>query len=669
MSMAVNAGAAVQLAPIFQDHMVLQRDKPVPVWGTAKPGETITVRFQNQVQTTQASSEGQWSVRLDPLRADARGAELSIEGENALRLSDVLVGEIWLASGQSNMEWPLVNTLDGPAAIAAANDPLIRFFMVPKQPAIQPNSTINGAWQKCSPSTANQFSAVAYYFARKLSSELGVPVGILQSAVGGTPAESWTSIPSLEKDPRYARLLESRNAFLAVDPKEVEETASRIEREWKAKVATLLSFPSQPEPAWFDRLPSGEGWKEIKFPAMLESQLGVETEGSFWVRTAFEVPADKAGQAAVLHLGVVDDFDFTWLNGLLIGKMDQDSHEPWRTPRLYEIPAGLLRAGTNVLVVRVIDHFLDCGFPPRPKAVFVRFASGEQIPLAGPALARLEVDLGRKPSVPSHDLSGFSGALYNGMIAPLAPFALRGAIWYQGESNVGRSAEYRRLFPQMIQDWRAAWKEDFPFYFVQLAGYGEVEPEPGESGWAEIREAQDLTLALPKTGMASALDLGESREIHPRDKATLGRRLAQAVLAGVHAKSLAASGPRFDSFTIEQGKIRVRFTELHGGLVARPLPETYVLSSDLEEFAPFPRRGPHGELEGFAIRGKNDRWVWANARIEDDTVVVWSDTVSEPSDVRYNWSDMPLGNLDNRAGLPATPFRSDSAVRAAEEKK
>jgi sialate O-acetylesterase len=530
---------------------------------------------------------------------------------------------------------------------------------VPPTPAQTPASDVDAKWQLCAPDSAARFSAVGYFFASKLSKELNVPIGVIQSAVGGTPAEAWTPTEVLRNNPIYDDVLASRANAVKMTDEELKVVVDKIEAAWKVKVDPLLADPSSPDPDWFTTNAPLSGWADVQVPGAIDTQLGLKCDGSFWVRKSFEISADDAAQPATLHLGKVDDFDFTWVNGKLVGKVGREDPKFWQTPREYPLPVGTLKAGTNVVIVRVIDQFMEGGFTSAPSILSVRTHSGS-IPLAGTWQARLETDIGRKPNIPGNNWSILSGMLYDGMIAPLVPYAFRGVIWYQGESNAGRARQYRQLFPLMIQTWRTAWKAEFPFYFVQLANFQMPVNEPSESTWAELREAQTMTLSLPKTAMAVTIDIGEAKDIHPKNKLAVGDRLAAIALAQDYGKQVPYSGPLFKSMKISGGKAYLSFTDTIGGLVTRPLAPTYHINTARQLTAPLVRNSPKSELEGFAIRGADKKWVWANAKIEGDSVIVWSDEVPAPTDVRYAWADNPFCNLYNGAGFPASPFRTDT---------
>ncbi len=483
--------ADVTPAPLFQDHAVLQRDKPVPVWGRADPGERVTVAFKGQSVAATADADGRWMVYLEPVEASAEPAELTLTGKNTVTIRDVLVGEVWLASGQSNMEWSVTRSADAEKEIAAARFPLIREFNAARTSAMEPADTVAGAWKICSPESAGDFSAVAYHFARSLHRRLGVPVGIVNSTWGGTAIETWTD----------ARTLRATAAWPAIDARWQEGLAVFEER----KVNHPLEMAA---------------WRE----------------------------AEEKARAA-------------------------------KTPNPLPWPRAPVGPGT--------------------------------------------------PYAPA--------GLFNGMIAPLQPYALRGFLWYQGESDWRRPAEYAQLFPAMIGAWRAQWgADDLPFNFVQLAGY-QVPDDPSGRGWAWLREAQTAALALPATGMAVAIDIGDPKDIHPRNKQEVGRRLALLARTGVYELPGDAHGPVFASAQREGAALRVRFRHVTDGLTAEKKPP-----------------------QALEVAGADRKFYPAAGRIERDTLIVSAPEVREPVAVRYAWSNHPEANLFGGNGLPVAPFRSDT---------
>jgi sialate O-acetylesterase len=451
------APTALRLPAIFGDNMVLQEGKVLRVWGWAPPSHAVTVRIEGQEKTATADSGGKWMVKLSPLKP-GRSLEMAVTGGSTITFKNILVGEVWLCAGQSNMELPMGPLIaDGAAEIRAANYPEIRLFVTKTHAPAKPAEDCEGQWVACSPETVPEFSAAGYFFGRKLHQELKVPVGLIESAVGSTPAENWISYPALKSEP---------------------------------------------------------------------------------------------------------------------------SLKP------------------------IVDHFDT--IPKDPKGWDVQLATG----------------------------------LYNGEIAPLMPLAIRGVIWYQGESNANRPHQYRTLFPLLIRDWRRGLGEDLPFYFVQLANFGPVSSQPDDSARAQLREAQSLALALPHTGMAVAIDIGEADTIHPKDKQDVGLRLALWALAKTYGEKVAYSGPLYKTMTVEGGKIRLGFDQIDGGMEAKG-----------------------GPLKGFAIAGEDKKFVWADAVVDGGAVLVSSPRVAHPVAVRYAWADNPAGcNLSNKADLPASPFRTDTWV-------
>lgn len=510
-SLTLPALADVTPAALFTDHMVLQQKKPVPVWGTAAPEEDVSVRFAGQTQVTRADADGKWRVTLDPLTASATPADLVISGKNTLTVKNVLIGEVWVCSGQSNMQWTVTQAADPEKEIAAAKFPQIRMFNVERSPAMTPAANVKGAWKEASPENAGQFSAVAYYFGRHLHQTLKVPVGLINTSWGGTRIEAWTSREALEERPCAAQMLSDWDGLL---------------KSWDA--------PAEAK----------------KFEA-----------------------AKAAWQAQVKK---VKDENAKLAKG--------------KTPQ---------------------------PLPPAPR----------------PA---------DDPTKTPH----FPAVLYNGMVAPLIPYAIQGAIWYQGESNQQRAFQYQELLPTMINDWRTRWNSEFSFYIVQLAGFGNRKPASTEPGladpWAELQEAQYLTaITLPKTGLAVTNDIGAEGDIHPKNKQEVGRRLALWALAQDYAQpGVVYSGPLFKNALVEGPQVRLQFDHA-AGLKTRD----------------------GGEPKHFQIAGADGKWVWAQAKIQGQEVLVTSPQVPAPVGVRYAWASWaPQANLVNAAGLPASCFRTDEFV-------
>jgi sialate O-acetylesterase len=624
------ARADVSPNPLFADHAVLQQGQAVPIWGRAAAGEAVTVEIAGQTAKTAAGADGKWSVRLDPMRAGGP-LTLTITGKNKIVLSDILVGEVWVASGQSNMEFrlgpqpglqPIPNV---ERELAEAKYPQIRHFGVAQTKSYTPLETVSGKWVVCSPETAKNFTAVGYFFARDLLQSRNVPVGIVHSSWGGTPAEAWTSEAGLRELPDFANIKEEL-ALLQADPKAALRKYEGELDIWMAE----HDAGSAKDHLWNAGDVDASAWKPMTLPTLWEEAGEPDLNGVVWFRKSFELPATAAGMPAEVQLGMVDDVDTTWINGVKVGfTFGYNVH------RKYQVPAGVLKAGTNIVAVRVLDMGGGGGIWGEKKMQLLGKGPSPSAPveLSGPWQYRIGMHLKGAVSVPAAHTgdSGTPTVLWNGMIAPLVPYAMRGVIWYQGEGNVQRERQYRSLFPAMIADWRRAWGTgEFPFLFVQIAPHDDMTPE--------IREAQFLTWQhTHKTGMAVITDCGDAKDIHPTRKQPVGARLALAARALAYGESVEYAGPTFQSMSVAGSKATLRFDHLGGGLLAKD-----------------------GALKGFTIAGEDKVFVPAQAVIRGSTVVVTSKNVRKPVAVRYGWANVPDVNLFNKAGLPASPFRTDS---------
>lgn len=660
--LGLSAGAAqadVALPHIFSDHAVLQREIAVPIWGTGAPGENVAVEFANQTQKTVADAEGNWQIKLAPMAAGGPFV-LTVKGKNTLQRADILVGEVWLCSGQSNMEMSMNGTPGGIGDAAKSNDSKLRWLEPAHDPAASPQSDNNMRWESDAPESALRFSAVGYYFAQRLRRELGpnVPIGMINSSWSGSAAEPWVPLSQLATSPTFAPRLEKLDADIAkYQAKKADYDAADAAAlaKYQTELARLESQVAANDAGlkagWENPAFDARDWKTLKIPGRPDDNGFAGLGGAFWFRREIEIPASWAGRALSLHFGNVDERDTTYFNGTQIGATNEIGD------REYPIPANLVKAGRNVLTVRVLDFGHNAG---GLQGVDFHYwiapvgAETEKISLAGDWQFRDGTTFPRdskfRPPTPRANPAATSqtpAALWNGMIAPLVPYGLRGVLWYQGESNAGRAGEYRELFPLLIKSWRAAWDEgDFPFLWVQLAAYQAAQEQPSDHEWSYLREAQTMTLALPKTAMASAIDIGDATNIHPGNKKEVGERLARAAMAVAYGKTDEYSGPLYDSMKIEGNKIRLKFTH-SGGLVAK-----------------------NGALREFAIAGADQKFVWADAQIEGDAVVVSSDAVPNPVAVRYAWAVNPdKANFYNGAGLPASPFRTDGWPQPEKAKK
>jgi sialate O-acetylesterase len=525
--------ADVKLPAIFGDHMVLQQEASLPVWGTADAGEKVTVTVGAESASATADANGKWMVKLPPLPNGTPPVTMTAAGKNNLTFSDVLVGDVWVCSGQSNMEYPLSGAHNASTELPKANDPELRLFHVQRKTSIQPETDVVGSWQLCTPDTAKTFTAVGYFFGRELRTSLNRPIGLIEASWSGTEAQAWTSLSGLQKEPALHGYVDKYNLNLANYPK------------------ALADVPAQ--------------------------TAAFQAAHAAWYRDV-----NPALQAALKD----------WNDA--VAKANAAGQPP----------------------------------PPKPQPS-APFPASPPDPTGGP-----------------HGPSN----LFNGMIAPLIPYAIKGATWYQGESNASQAMEYRTLFPTMITDWRQRWGlGDFPFLFVQLACFDEsVHPS---QDWALLRESQVKTLALPNTGMASAVDIGDPTYIHPQDKLDVGLRLALAAKHLAYGQNIVFSGPIYDSMKVEGNAIRVSFTQTGGGLIVGQAPW----------IPPSVKKNPVSttDLESFTIADADQNWVPAQAKIDGNTVVISSSQVAQPVAVRYGWADAPRCNLYNKEGLPASPFRTD----------
>jgi sialate O-acetylesterase len=652
-------------AGLFTDHAVLQQGRPVPVWGTADAGEKISVAFAGKTYTTMAGADGKWQVVLDSLTTSSEPRDLVIRGgsdADAVTLKDVVVGEVWLASGQSNMEMSVGGSSDAPEEIAAANFPLIREFAVRHKGSLRPLETVQGKkWVVCAPETVGGFSGAAYFFARDLHQKSGVPIGIIHSSSGGTPAEAWTSREALDGVPEFKARAAEQIGIMEKTPAAIKAFREALAA-WEAENGLVDTSNEGFKNGWAAPEFDDSAWTSATAGFSLSSALKAKTGGVFWLRKAVDLPAESAGKPFRLALGYLSEqYDTVYFNGVEVGSIGKAPPDFYTCGRAYNVPGDLVRAGRNVIAVRFVVHtekggFYESGSRMRlpvtdPKSVDNTWKIAferEFSPVSAEALAR-------RPKLVTMKIQNTPTALFNAMIHPLIPYGIRGVIWYQGESNTNpaKLAElYKKLFPLMIGDWRTRWGQgDFPFYFVQLANNGTVIRDHRDSSWAVLREAQSETLAnTPNTGMAVAIDIGSDITIHPLNKQDVGKRLALWARAKVDGeKDIVFQSPLYKSHMIEEGKIRVQFDT--GG---SPL-----VTASKKGLDPA-RETPHAKLECFEIAGADGKFTWADAVIEGpDSVVVSSPEVPQPTQVRYAWATNPEGcNLYNKEGLPASPFRS-----------
>ncbi|MDN5217086.1 sialate O-acetylesterase [Fulvivirgaceae bacterium BMA12] len=621
--------AAVKLPKIFQSQMVLQRNQPIAVWGWASPGEKVSVQLNGTSESVKTAANGKWKLHLPAMKAGGPYI-MEIKGKNKLTLSDVLIGDVWICGGQSNMQWRIDQTDFKEQDTAMINNTEIRLFTTYIEMDYMPQGDIKGTgWKSLSRESINEFSAVAYHFGKYLHRELNVPLGLISDNLGATSIETWMSNEALMQFPQFA----SEIGDIVKRGKSFQDLKADFEKqkpEWHQK---YYYVGKGIEEQWFDRGTDTTGWKPIK-PAgntwEQESELK-DFDGAVWFRTYFDLPEGYTGETFFLQLLQIDNYDIVWVNGEKVAESyGKHNH------RNYHIPTSLLKPKDNLLTVRVFDTggiggFTTNAFWGNP------ILWGNWWYKKGHSIDPQKF---LQPVVPNATPFSSPAVLFNANIAPLTPMSLKGVIWYQGEANAPRAYEYRELFPALIRDWRKHWGQpELPFLFVQLANYKEEASNPKDDDWAELREAQAMALTLPRTGMATAIDIGEAADIHPKNKQEVGRRLSLVALKVAYEREVVASGPAFKQMHITNNKAILEFDHTTGGLITRD---------------------KHGYIRGFQMAGSDRKFYWAKAVIDGQKVIVTSEQVKQPVAVRYAWSSNP-GKLDlyNKAGLPAVPFRTD----------
>lgn len=633
----------IKLPSLFSDHAVLQHGKPIPVWGWTDPDTKVRVTLGSANAETRSAADGRFLLRLPPF-APGGPYTLAVQaGKASAVVKDVMVGEVWVASGQSNMEWTVSNCgKQGAETLAKSADSQVRMFNVARTTRYGRQADVGGVWQIAGRETLGQFSAVGFHFADKIQKTLKIPVGILHASWGGTIVEAWTSREALMESPVTRAWTERYEGCVHLPGQAIMDPAA-----FRAQ-----NFPADPgtkrPAAWAGADCDDSDWATTELPRHWQAD-GHDFSGVFWFRLHLDLPASWKGKALELRLGGIDKMDITYFNGSKVGATGKGLEEThWNVLRRYTVPGRLVRAGRNVIAVRAFSFVHGGGMIGPAEAMSVAPADGSGAPmsLAGTWRFAIEHNLGKTllpgsqalPMGPENPNSPYM--LYDNMIYPLIPYAIGGAIWYQGESNTDNTANYRGMMVNLICDWRRAWGQgNFPFLMVQLANYMEASPYQEGSTWARLREAQSQALAEPATGMAVAIDVGDAKDIHPHDKRSVGERLAQWALVEHFGRPGAASGPLYAGMTIEGSRIRIRFDHVGGGLVAKG----------------------QRTVSHVMIAGLGRRFMPAKAVIEGSTLVVESPEVEFPVAVRYAWADNPEGcNLYNRGGLPASPFRTDN---------
>jgi sialate O-acetylesterase len=620
------ANANVRMPLLFSDGMVLQRNKTIPVWGWAEANEKIEVRFNKQIKTIQADKDGNWMVKLDSEKAGGP-FELTIIGKNKIIIKDVLVGEVWICSGQSNMEFQMYKLPDFESQKEQSNQPMIRQFLVAQDLSGTPKEDLKEAkWSVSNQENIKDFTAIGYFFAKKLYAELKIPIGIINTSWGGTNVETWTSREAFQKSEEFKDMIATvpsvdMDVMFETQKKSLLENIKKIQGS-EVTETNQIQFK---ESSFNDT-----NWPEIKTPSLWENQQIGNIDGIVWMRKTITLTAEQAKKEAVLHLSKIDDEDQTYVNGVQVG-----TNTLWDAKRIYKIPASVLKEGANVIAVKITDNTGGGGIYGDPADMKIDF-NGSAIALDG--LWKFNV-VQVKVSVSPNS---YPSLLFNAMVNPLISYAFQGVLWYQGEANVTRAKQYKTAFPLMIKDWRTKWNQgDFPFYFVQLSTFDEFGGNSNKgSRWAELREAQTETLKLPNTGMAVTTDIGNAKDIHPTNKQDVGLRLSAIALNNVYGKKQVFSGPMYKAQEIKGNQITLNFTSIGSGLS----------TSDA-----------NGNLKGFEIAGTDKVFYPAKAIIKDNKVIVSSEKVSNPIAVHYGWADDDTEiNLFNKENFPASPFRTDN---------
>jgi sialate O-acetylesterase len=622
------AHAEIRLPRLISDGMVMQRDTEANVWGWASPGEQITVRFQDKVYNAITDQDGNWSATLPAMKAGGPYT-MKVEGANTIEVKDILIGDVWICSGQSNMALPMERVKERyTSVIANSENTAIRHFFLSTQYDFKKRheDIPSGSWMSATPENVLRFSATAYFFARSLYDKYKVPIGLINASVGGSPAEAWLSADALKKFPEHLREAERFKNDALVDS--ILTTERAISKNWYNNIYRN-DKGNHDQKKWYDTAYNAKHWTSLNIPGYWHDQGLKDLNGVVWFRKEFNVPASMVGKSVKLYLGCIVDSDSVYVNGKMVGTTGYRY-----PPRRYTIPERLLKPGKNVIVIRVINTTGKGGFV-EDKAYQITGGT-TTIDLSGSW--KFQIGTSAQPLAPTTFLQYKPGGLFNAMISPLLHFPIKGVIWYQGESNTARANSYQAIFSALIEDWRKYWNQgNFPFLYVQLSNYAPIASS--ENGWPGLRDAQLKTLSVPNTGMAVTIDIGEWNDLHPLNKETVGKRLALAAqYIAYRDKSIVYSGPIYQSKKVKGNKIVLHFTNTGSGLVSKN----------------------NEPLKYFEIAGADKKFVLAHAKIEGDVITVWNNQVKNPVAVRYAWIDNPQGaNLYNNEGLPASPFSTE----------
>ena len=639
--------ADVKMNALFTEHAVLARSEKTPVYGKADAGEEVTVEIGGVKASTKAGSDGKWRVNLDLRQVGEGPFELVVSGKNQIKVADVLVGEVWLCSGQSNMQFQLRRAEGAPELIAASANPKIRLFQFVIHSSVTPEEEPKGSWCVVGPKNVGNFSAVGYLFGKKIQEELKCPVGLINNSWGGSGVEAWVTLDYLKGNPELAKWSEQSHSKYVEYPKNLANYLKALEA-WKKECGLAEPPPEELPPA----------------DAVWTPKQTIQAKNSFgpaiiWYRKKIKLPSSFTKQGGSFNFFQHGTDATFYLDGKVIGHTTPEGTVQGSSVLSKRFAPNELTPGEHEYAVRyfcVYDDFptLRLGYSLPGKNSLNAGFERTVIPLK----ALTDAQKAARPKRPgfNQDVNKVPELLYNALIHPLKPYRISGTVWYQGCTNAGRPWQYPAAIQGLIKEWRRDFECEFPFYYCQLANYTSKVADPNVQGWADIRAGQEGALELPKTGQAILIDCGEARDIHPLDKTTPANRLAAVALAKTYGKNIPYSGPVFKGKSVENGKMRVTFDFTDGGLVAKPLPEKYFNAKIRKSEAKLVRNSPNSQLEGFALAGADGKWFWADAKIDGNSVLVWSEKVPAPVNVRYAYQSNPTCNLYNGAGFPAGGF-------------
>ncbi len=628
----VDNSSGLRLPQLISDGMILQRERPNKIWGYVGEGIKVIVKFVNVTYETEGDSKGRWEIYLNPL-PDGGPYNMEIKADRVIVIRNILIGDLWICGGQSNMELPISRVMERYRdEVNTYINPLIRMFKVPMVYDFESpqEELMGGDWQPLTKENVQDFTAVGYFFAKKLFEKYQIPIGLIHTAVGGTPAEAWISEEGLKEMPEYIEQVakyKDREHIKQV----LEKDEQRIDT-WIKRLDALDKGMSDEDSKWFDVHYEDKEWRTIQVPGLWEKEQMYLEAGVVWFRKKVNIPVNIVGKKARILLGTIVDSDTVYINGEKVGETGYQY-----PPRIYEIPKGILKAGENTLAIRVVCWQGGGGFTP--DKLYRIETVDEYIDLKGKWLYKIGTEATIEALAPQIFMQYEPTGVHNGMITPLKNLAPKGVIWYQGESNASRlPKKYKQLFELLIKDWRRVWKnEELPFIYVQLSNFKNIECEYNYSTWAEIRDAQLKTLEVAHTGMAVTIDVGEWNDLHPLNKKDVGERLALIARSVVYGEGIVYSGPLFKKARVLSGEVVISFEHVGSGLLARG-----------------------GKLDGFTISSDGKRFIPARAILKGNEVIVWHECIKQPVEVRYAWEDNPENaNLYNKENLPASPFKID----------